>query len=80
MTNPHVESIERQIAIVVAEANLIAILASQQAGIAAKMEAHLGMDHNIGGRASKPFSEIETAAMEIQNRLIGLDMHFRALR
>ena len=45
-----------------------------------KMEVQLDVGHNFGRRASMPFSEIETAAKEIGNRLAGLDMHFRALR
>ncbi len=80
MTNTQTEFIERQIAIIAAQANLIAVLASQQAGIAAKMEAHLGMDHNIGGYASKPFSEIEAAALDIGASLDGISAHFHALK
>ena len=73
MANSHAQAIERQ-------CSIIAALARQQADIAAKMDAPLGMGHTIDRRASKPFSKIETTAKEIGNRLAGLDMHFRAFR
>ena len=57
-----------------------AALTLGDAGIAAKMEAPLGADYGIGGRASKPFADIKMAAKEISNRLAGLDMHMRALK
>ena len=78
MTNSHAQAIEKQCSIVAALAAQVATNAQRQAGIAAKMEAQF--DVNIGAVAAKPFNDIVTAAKEIENRLAGLDMHFRAIR
>ena len=80
MANSHAQAIEKQCSIIAAQAHHIATLARQQANLAAKMEEHMGLGHGIGGRVSRPLHEIETTAKEIENRLTGLDMHFRALK